>query len=172
MRPVRCRIVSIWLRRFLPRPAKMGCALNAYSPQADYDPQDSLADAYDQPPYFSHVVHSSAPGYIRAAAHLYGIQTPPVARARILEIGCAAGGNCIPIASLYPEAEVVGVDISPEQIQAGERVIARAGLDNITPQARCFSPLAAALGRFEYIMTHGDGGWRPAAWHTAFAHGD
>src|SRR5690625_6150488 len=86
MRPVRCRIVSIWLRRFLPRPAKKGCALNAYSPPADYDLLDSMADAYDQQPYFSHVFPWSAPGYIRAAAHLYGIQTPPVARARILEV--------------------------------------------------------------------------------------
>lgn len=151
----------------MPRPAKKGCALNAYSPPADYDLLDSMADAYDQQPYFSHVFPWSAPGYIRAAAHLYGIQTPPVARARILEIGCAAGGNCIPIASLYPEAEVVGVDISPAQIQAGERVIAHAGLDNITLLAQCFSRLPAALGRFDYIIAHGVWSWVPAAMQQA-----
>ena len=31
--------------------------------------------------------------------------------ARVLEIGCAAGGNVIPFAALHPESRVVGIDL-------------------------------------------------------------
>ena len=120
-----------------------------------------LAESYDRQPYFSNVFPWSAPGYVRAAAHLYGIQTPPVANARILELGCAAGGNCIPIASLYPDAEVVGVDISTRQIAAGQRVIEQAGLTNIRLLNHCFSRLPKDLGQFDYIIAHGVWSWVP-----------
>lgn len=120
-----------------------------------------LAESYNRQPYFSNVFPWSAPAYIRAAAHLYGIGTPPVARARILELGCAAGGNCIPIASLYPDAEVVGVDISERQIAAGQQVIQRAGLKNIRLLKGCFSQLPKTLGQFDYIIAHGVWSWVP-----------
>lgn len=140
-----------------------GCALNAYSSELELDFLRQLADSYNQQPYFSHVFPWSAPGYLRAAAYLYGLDTPAVAQARILELGCAAGGNCIPIASLYPEAEVVGVDISPTHIRAGQRVIERAGLENITLLAQCFSQLPDELGVFDYIIAHGVWSWVPEA---------
>ena len=120
-----------------------------------------LADSYNRQPYFSNVFPWSAPGYLRAAAHLYGLDTPPVANARILELGCAAGGNCIPVASLYPQAEVVGVDISPAQIAMGRRVIDALGLTNIRLLDQCFSTLPADLGRFDYIIAHGVWSWVP-----------
>ncbi len=120
-----------------------------------------LAESYDRQPYFSNVFPWSAPGYVRAAAHLYGVDTPPVATARILELGCAAGGNCIPIASLYPDAEVVGVDISARQIAVGQRVIKQAGLTNIRLLNHCFSRLPKALGQFDYIIAHGVWSWVP-----------
>src|SRR5690625_1601166 len=121
----------------------------------------ALAASYDQQPYFSNVVHWSAPAYLRAAAYLYGLETPPVAPARILELGCAAGGNCIPIASLYPDAEVVGVDISATQIAQGQHVIRQMGLHNIQLLAQCFSQLPVELGQFDYIVAHGVWSWVP-----------
>src|SRR5699024_12290083 len=90
-----------------------------------------LADSYNRQPYFSNVFPWGAPGYLRAAAHLYGLHTPPVAKARILELGCAAGGTGIPVASLYPQAEVVGVGMSQAQIGMGRRVIDAMGIINI-----------------------------------------
>lgn len=121
----------------------------------------NLAESYDRQPYFSNVFPWSAPGYVRAAAHLYGLYTPPVANARILELGCAAGGNCIPIASLYPEAEVVGVDISKRQIAVGQQVIKQVGLKNIRLLNSCFSQLPQDLGQFDYIIAHGVWSWVP-----------
>src|SRR5699024_12376056 len=111
-----------------------------------------LVDPYARTPYFFNVFQWSAQCYVGAAAHLYGIQSPPVANARILELGCAAGGNCVPIASLYPDAEVVGVDISTRQIAAGQRVIEQAGLTNIRLLNKCFSRLPTDLGKFDYII--------------------
>lgn len=147
----------------MPGPVTKGCALNASSTALQFGFLAQLAQAYDEQPYFSNVFPWSAPGHLRAVAHLHGLSTPPVARARILELGCAAGGNCIPIASLYPQAEVVGVDISPAQIRAGQRVIKQAGLDNIRLLAGCFSRLPESLGSFDYIIAHGVWSWVPAS---------
>lgn len=126
-----------------------------------------LAKTYDQQPYFSNVFPWSAPGYLRAGAYLYGINTAPVTRARILELGCAAGGNCIPIASLYPEVQLVGVDISANQIAMGKRVIKAMGLTNIQLIHGCFSQLPKSLGQFDYIIAHGVWSWIPKAAQSA-----
>ena len=39
-----------------------------------------------------------------------GHQPPPVEEARILELGCATGGNLTPIALSLPRSECVGVE--------------------------------------------------------------
>src|SRR5690625_1770223 len=172
MRLAQCLTVNIWPRRFLIMRGIKAYSLKGF--EWESSSLDSLAmqkledqfltglaDSYDRQPYFSNVFPWSAPGYIRAAAHLYGIQSPPVANARILELGCAAGGNCIPIASLYPDAQVVGVDISARQIAAGQRVIEQAGLTNIRLLNQCFSRLPTDLGKFDYIIAHGVWSWVP-----------
>ena len=64
----------------------------------------ALAAAYDETPYQSNAFSISAPGHLRAVAALYGISAPPVANARVLELGCAAGGNLLPYAVAHPEA--------------------------------------------------------------------
>lgn len=120
-----------------------------------------LRQSYDQYPYHSRVFRWTAPGYLRAAAYLYGLETPPVKGARILELGCAAGGNSLPTAFLYPESEVVAIDVSPVQIQAGQSIADRAGLTNIQFQARCLSQLSPDLGQFDYIIAHGVWSWVP-----------
>ena len=77
---------------------------------------DRLRAEYDMTPYTSNSFPQSAPGHLAAIAHLFGLQTPEVATARVLEIGCAAGGNVIPFAAAHPNARVIGVDLSQVQI--------------------------------------------------------
>lgn len=122
---------------------------------------ERLADSYEETPYFSNAFKWCAPGYIRAAAHLYGVKLPEVATARILEIGCAAGGNCLPAAFLYPKATIVGIDISVTQIREGQGVIKRAGLKNIQLYAMCLTEITPEFGQFDYIIMHGVLSWVP-----------
>ena len=86
---------------------------------------------YDKLPYISNPFPFSQPCRIGAIAKLFGLTPVDPARARILEIGCASGGNIIPLAARYPMASVVGIDISAVQVEAGCARIAAQGLDNI-----------------------------------------
>jgi len=84
--------------------------------QSGYDVDDAvdrLAADYDAAPYDSHAFPQSAPGQLAAIAHLFGLDTPEVSTARVLEIGCASGGNLIPFAAQHPQARAVGIDLSP-----------------------------------------------------------
>lgn len=93
------------------------------------DAIDQLRADYDATPYHSDSVPQSAPGPLAAIAHLFGLDAPDVSRARVLAIGCAAGGNLLPFAVAHPEARVVGVDLSHVQIEQGCARVSGLGLD-------------------------------------------
>ena len=90
------------------------------------DAIDRLRADYDTTPYTSNSFPQSAPGHLAAVAHVFGLETPEVPSARVLEIGCSAGGNVIPFAAWHPQARVVGIDLSQVQIDQG--VPARPGV--------------------------------------------
>ena len=73
---------------------------------------DQLRADYDTSSYESHAFPQSAPGHLAAVAHLFGLDVPEVSTARVLEIGCSAGGNLTPFAAWHPEARAVGIDLS------------------------------------------------------------
>src|SRR4051812_23249973 len=54
--------------------------------------------SYDEVPYESHPYPQTHPSRLAAVATLFGLRPPPVETARVLELGCAAGGNLIPMA--------------------------------------------------------------------------
>lgn len=47
---------------------------------------------------------------------------------RILEIGCGSGVGLVALATAFPEAEAIGVDLSPESIVAARQRLVDAGL--------------------------------------------
>jgi SAM-dependent methyltransferase len=51
---------------------------------------------------------------------------PPISR--ILEIGCGSGTGLVALATAFPEAAVIGVDMSPESVGAARQRVAEAGL--------------------------------------------
>jgi SAM-dependent methyltransferase len=120
-----------------------------------------IAKHYDDQPYTSNAFFYSSPGHLRAAAHLYGVSTVPLARARVLELGCAAGGNLLPFALAYPEARVVGVDLSPVQIAAGQKIVQGLGVSNLALHAMSLTDITRAFGEFDYIIAHGIFSWVP-----------
>jgi len=121
----------------------------------------AISDAYDETPYISLPFSYTAPGSLRAVAKLYGISAPELKGARILELGCAAGGNLLPFALAYPEAHVVGVDLSRQQIEAGQRAAEAAGARNLDLHAMSLTEITAEFGTFDYIISHGVFSWVP-----------
>lgn len=123
---------------------------------------ERIGKSYDEMPYISCAFPATAPEHLRAVAHLFGLDAPPPERARVLELGCAAGGNLIPFAIRHPQAEVVGVDLSPVQIEAGQRAIAAMGLENLRLLQGNIADIGDSLGQFDYIICHGVYSWVPA----------
>jgi SAM-dependent methyltransferase len=124
---------------------------------------DDLRASYDQTPYTSNSFPQSAPGHLAAVVHLFGLDTAAVATARVLEIGCAAGGNLIPFAATHPDARVVGVDLSEVQIDEGRARAGELGLANLELIADDLARLdLSALGPFDFVIAHGVYSWVPA----------
>lgn len=117
---------------------------------------------YDLLPYQSKPFAQSQPARLGAIARLFGLEAAPVATARVLELGCAAGGNIIPLAMRYPQAQFVGVDLSRTQVAAGRARIAGLGLKNIEIHCKSFTELGGETGLFDYIICHGVYSWVPA----------
>ncbi|WP_052120515.1 methyltransferase regulatory domain-containing protein [Inquilinus limosus] len=122
---------------------------------------NQIRDAYDTVPYDSHSFPATSPDHLEAVAHLFGLPAPRVATSRVLELGCASGGNILPLALRYPESHVVGIDLSPVQIAAGRRAAAELGLKNIELHQGDLGEIAPTLGVFDYIICHGVYSWVP-----------
>lgn len=122
---------------------------------------DSLLESYEAVPYDSRPVAHTEIGALEAMGLLYGITAPPADRARVLELGCASGGNLIPMAYRYPNATFVGIDLTPGQIAIGRSEVVALGLENITLRAMSIADIADAFGTFDYILCHGVYSWVP-----------
>lgn len=117
---------------------------------------------YDLVPYTSNPFPQTHPGRLGALARIFGIDAAPIETARILELGCAAGGNIIPHAARYPGCRVLGVDLSRQQVAAGRGRIERLALTNIAIECKSFTELEAKdEGSFDYIVCHGVYSWIP-----------
>ncbi len=122
-----------------------------------------IARSYDQVPYTSRPFPQSQPPRLAALATLFGLSPPDVSQARVLEIGCAAGGNIIPLAAAFPDAEILGLDLSSAQVGAGQARIRALGLKNIRLITTSVADVTRGLGTFDYIVCHGVYSWVPAA---------
>jgi methyltransferase-like protein/2-polyprenyl-3-methyl-5-hydroxy-6-metoxy-1,4-benzoquinol methylase len=124
---------------------------------------EALLAAYEEIPYDSRPWYPSHPDCQAAVATLYGMRPPAVEHSRVLEIGCAGGGNLIPMAVSLPHAGFLGIDFSPRQIADGRAVIQALGLANIELKPLNIMELGPELGTFDYIICHGVYSWVPAA---------
>lgn len=123
---------------------------------------DTLA-SYDELPYDSLPLPETQPDFLAALARLHGFEAPDPRRARILELGCAQGGNLIPLAWRWPESGCVGVELSRVQAEAGAAFVQRLGLPNVRILHADLATLPADLGAFDYIIAHGVFSWVPPA---------
>ncbi len=115
----------------------------------------ALTSYYDTVPYDSHPFPQASVEHLEALAFLFGLDSPPAERARVLELGCAAGGNLIPFAARHPQARAMGVDLSQVQLRQGAAAIAQARLMNVELRALDLSTIEKSFGEFDYIVCHG-----------------
>jgi methyltransferase-like protein/protein-L-isoaspartate O-methyltransferase len=118
-------------------------------------------NSYDLVPYTSYAFSQTHPEVLFTIARLFGREPPSPRRARVLELGCAGGGNLIPMAFNAPESELVGVDLSSRQVAAARERIERLGLRNIDVRAMSIADVDRSLGTFDYILCHGVYSWVP-----------
>ena len=117
--------------------------------------------SYDDIPYESHPFAQSHPNRLFTIGTLFGMRPTPVQKCRVLELGCAAGGNLIPMADYLPESQFVGVDNSARQIRDGLDTVKQLGLDHVILKHVSILDVDAAYGQFDYIICHGVFSWVP-----------
>jgi SAM-dependent methyltransferase len=112
-----------------------------------------------QIPYPGKPYVQTHPDRLAVVARLFGHRTRDVSSCRMLEIGCGDATNLLGIASLLPDAQFVGIDLSADAIAQGQQLARQAGLKNVTLQA---IDLCSFEGhRFDYIVAHGVYSWVP-----------
>jgi len=123
----------------------------------------SPTNSYDDVPYSSRPYSSCHPDCLAVMGTLLGMSPAPVARCRVLEIGCAAGGNLLPVALQHPASQFVGIDLSPVQIAAGQETVRDLSIANLDLRAMSLLDVDASWGEFDYIICHGVFSWVPEA---------
>jgi methyltransferase-like protein/SAM-dependent methyltransferase len=118
-------------------------------------------NSYDEVPYESHPFAQTHPERLFTVGTLFGLRPTPLAKCRVLELGCAAGGNLIPMADYLPESHFVGCDLSEKQIKEGQEYVSKLGLKNLDLRHASIMDVDESWGTFDYVICHGVFSWVP-----------
>jgi methyltransferase-like protein len=95
-------------------------------------------------------------------AYLRGLQPVRVDGCRVLELGCGAAGNLIPMAFHLLGSEFVGLDLARRPIATGQNFADKLGLSNITLHSMDLCEARVEeFGQFDFIIAHGLYSWVP-----------
>ncbi|MEI8194795.1 MAG: methyltransferase regulatory domain-containing protein [Phycisphaerae bacterium] len=133
----------------------------APTPSAALTEPEKVANTYDAIPYSVNAFPQTHPDRLAIIATLFGLNPAPPDQCRVLELGCAAGGNLIPMALLHPNSKFVGIDLSARQIAEGQGYTSQLGLKNLDLQHLSILDITEAFGKFDYILAHGVYSWVP-----------
>jgi 2-polyprenyl-3-methyl-5-hydroxy-6-metoxy-1,4-benzoquinol methylase len=104
---------------------------------------DSLA-RHEDPEYVKKVLGAQLLGYLDAA---------DFRGKRLLDFGCGQGASTLCIGAMFPETEVVGVELDAERIELARSVLAARSLSNVrflvSPDANSLPP---EIGTFDFVM--------------------
>jgi SAM-dependent methyltransferase len=122
----------------------------------------STRTTYDEVRYSNFPYAQTHPDRLATVGALHGLRTPDPSTARVLEIGCGAGGNIIAMAVSTPGITAVGVDLAATAVEEGRRAIEAVGIANAELRQGDISDLRGGeLGDFDYIIAHGVYAWVP-----------
>lgn len=114
---------------------------------------------YKELGYKSYPFPFTTPAYLEAYGTLVGLKPPIAKTARVLELGATYGGNIISQAVHNPEATFVGIELSQDQVEKGNKIISDAKLDNVSLLQGDILNFDESLGSFDYIIAHGFYSW-------------
>src|SRR5256885_14646212 len=120
---------------------------------------DSVRASYDALPYDSHAISATHIEVLAVEAMLAGLSPAPAERCRVLELGCASGGNLLPMAEQFPGSEFVGIDLSPVQIGQGVRLAEQAGVRNGKVAAGGLVNAGEGVGGVGFFFADGGCSW-------------
>lgn len=123
-----------------------------------------IKSTYDEHTYDSYSYGQTCIDYLCAVAKFHGLDAVNPHNAKVLEIGCAMGGNIIGQAINHPNSQFIGIDLSSEQIAIGKRAIDGIGCKNIELIEMDICNLISEFGgkiEFDYIICHGIYSWVP-----------
>jgi Methyltransferase domain len=123
----------------------------------------ATATPYDRVAYPAGIFPQTLPARLAVLGHFHGLMPAPPATARVLEVGGGSGMNLIAMAAACPHAQFTGFDLAESAIEVGQRMIAEAGLTNVTLFAGDICDVADTIepGGFDYIIAHGVYAWVP-----------
>ena len=125
-------------------------------------PTQRTRAAYAEVPYPGLAFPQSHPDRLATHARLMGMKPAPPERCRMVELGCADGGNLIPMAAALPESEFLGLDLDPHALAVATERAAALGAANVTFVEADLATLdPGELGRFDYVVAHGVYSWVP-----------
>ena len=120
---------------------------------------DMQQTIYKELGYKSYPFPFTTPAYLEAYGTLVGLKPPTAKTARVLELGATYGGNIISQAMHNPEATFVGIELSQDQVEKGNKIISDAKLDNVSLLQGDILNFDESLGTFDYIIAHGFYSW-------------
>jgi SAM-dependent methyltransferase len=127
---------------------------------------DPVRELYSEKRYPDLSHPATDPARIAVSARVAGLQRLPLPeQARVLEFGCAAGQNLLPLAARYPRSEFTGLDYSDTAIRKARQASYEAGLENIrfeTADLEHWRPSHPC----DYLIVHGIFSWVPDAVKT------
>jgi SAM-dependent methyltransferase len=118
-------------------------------------------NTYDRVLYPDYAIPQSHPTKLAVIGAMLGMSPKPPETARVLDIGCGAGANLLPLALLYPQAEFTGIDLAGTVIEKAKTSACELGLSNIRFEHLDLMELPESLGPFDYILAHGFLSWVP-----------
>lgn len=123
-----------------------------------------MADAspYDAVLYPARAFSQTHPDRLATLAALFGIAAAPPAACRVLELGCGAGGNLLPMAVALPDSTFVGIDSSRRAVERAQALRDSLGLTNIIFEQVGIEQYEVPAGGVDYVIAHGVFSWVPA----------
>jgi methyltransferase-like protein/SAM-dependent methyltransferase len=136
------------------------CVIPENTPLCSSAELGKAPNPYDLVPYESYPFPRSRIRHLHTLGRLFGMTPPDIRRCRVLELGCASGGNLIPMAIDHP-GSTFGLDLSQRQIEMGRHQISDLGVGNIELRATSIMDVDESFGQFDYIVAHGVYSWAP-----------
>src|SRR6185295_13416486 len=119
--------------------------------------------SYDEVEYPSYAYAQTHPDRLATLATLFGMNPVPINDCRVLELGCGAGGNILPMACSLPGSTFVGIELAGAAVARGNEAIKTLGLKNVSLHQQDVMLIKDELGPFDYIIAHGLYSWVPEA---------